>query len=509
MTDPADLVVKNAEIHSLSPDGDTVSEALAVRDDRIVRVARDYEIEFLEGPETTVLDCKGKVVVPGFVDAHTHLTGVGRYEVHADLRRASDPTEAVEILAEQAAGSEGWVEGYGFDESTWTEARYLTREDLDQVSEERPVVAVREDGHTAAINSVVLERLGRDLPDADVRMENNEPTGVIVEDAVDVVRTAVQPDRAATRDLLSAAQRIAHERGVTAIHDMVRHSHAPSVYREMALDDDLRLRVRLNYWSDHLDAAIETGLRTNHGSKWVRTGAIKSFTDGSFGGRTAKVSEPYADGEGTGKWVVSPAELDELVERATDAGFQMTVHAIGDEAVRVTLDAYERHGNPDSRHRIEHVELADDEQVRRFERTGTVPSMQPNFLKWAQPGGLYESRLGADRTKRSNRLSVFADAAVPLAFGSDCMPLDPLLGIQHAVNTSNPEQRLSVTEALRAYTFGAAYAGFDEDRMGTIAPGQLADLVILAASPWEERSSIDQIDVTKTIVGGDIVYASN
>lgn len=506
MTDPADLVLKNAEIHTLSPDGDTVSEALAVRDGRIVRVDRDYEIEFLEGPETTVLDCQDNVVLPGFIDAHTHLTSVGRYEVHADLREATDPDEAVQILTDQAEMTEGWIEGYGFDESTWSETRYLTREDLDQVSEERPVFAVREDGHTAAINSVVFDRLGTELPDSDVREANGEPTGVIVEDAVEVVSNAVQPDRSETRDLVSAAQAVAHERGITAIHDMVRQSHAPSVYREMALDEDLRLRVRLNYWSDHLDAAIETGLRTNHGSAWVRTGAIKSFTDGSFGGRTAKVSESYADGEGTGQWVVSPEELDDLVARVTDAGFQMTVHAIGDEAVRVALDSYEAHGDPEARHRIEHVELADDEQVNRFEQSGVVPSMQPNFLKWARPGGLYESRLGAERTKLSNRLRVFADAAVPLAFGSDCMPMDPLLGVQHAVNAPHAEQRLSVTEALRAYTYGAAYAGFDEDRMGTIAPGHLADVVILSASPWDQPSSIDEVSVTATIVGGDIVY---
>jgi predicted amidohydrolase YtcJ len=505
MTDPADLILQNAEVHSLAPNGDTVEEAVAVRDGRIVRVDSDYEVGFLEGVETTVIDCGGRVLLPGFVDAHTHLTSVGRHAVHADLRTADDPDEAVELLAAEASGTDGWIQGYGFDESTWTDRRYLTRADLDAVSEERPVLAVRVDGHTATVNSVALDRFGEDLPESDVQTEGGEPTGVLVEDAVQVVREAVAPDRAATRELVLAAQDVAHRRGITGVHDMVRQSHAPGVYRELALDDKLRLRVRLNYWSDHLDAAIETGLRTNHGSAWVRTGAIKSFTDGSFGGRTAKVSEPYADGEGTGQWVVPPEELEALAQRATEAGFQLTVHAIGDVAVGAALDAFEAQGEPGDRHRVEHAELVDDDQLARFESQGVVASMQPNFLKWARPGGLYEDRLGPERTARTNRLGAFAAAEVPLALGSDCMPMDPLLGVHQAVTAPEADQRLSVTAALRGYTHGAAYAGFDEDRMGTITAGNLADLVILESSPWEREGAIEEIEVTATIVGGEVV----
>lgn len=505
MTDPADLVLTNAEIHTLAPAGDTVHEAVAIRDGRIVRFASDYEVGFLTGAETTIIDCDGRVVVPGFIDAHTHLTAVGRYEVHADLREAESPSDAVETLTAHARDTDEWVQGYGFDESTWSERRYLTSDDLDEVSEERPVIAVREDGHTASVNSVVLNRFGDDLPADCVRTEFGDPTGVIVEDAVEKISDVLRPDRAETRDLLTAAQDVAHRRGVTGVHDMVRQSHAPSVYRELALDDDLRLRVRLNYWSDHLDAATELGLRTNHGSEWVRTGAIKTFTDGSFGGRTAKVSEPYADGEGTGQWVVPPGELSDLAHRAMSAGFQVTIHAIGDEAVSVALDAIEAHGEPGERHRVEHVELADDQTIERFETAGAVASMQPNFLKWARPGGLYESRLGPDRTARTDRLGAFASADVPLALGSDCMPMDPLVGIHQAVTAPNAEQSLSVTEAIRGYTYGAAYAGFDENRMGTIEVGHLADLVVLDPSPWAVTPDIDTVDVVATIVDGEVV----
>lgn len=505
MTDPADLVIRNAEVHTLAPDGDTVHEALAVRDGRIIRVADEYEIDFLEGAETTVYDCKGRVVLPGFIDAHTHLTSVGRHEVHADLRDVTGPAAAVERLAARAEETTGWIEGYGFDESTWNESRYLTRSDLDAVSETRPVLAVREDGHTAAINTVAFERLQDDLPDTDVQRSGSDPTGVLVEEAVEVAREAVAPDREETRKLILAARDVAHDRGVTGVHDMVRQSHAPKVYRALAVSGRLDLRVRLNYWADHLAAARELGLETDHGSDWVQTGAIKSFSDGSFGGRTAKLSEPYADGSGTGQWVVDPSELEELAAEATEAGFQLAVHAIGDDAVRATLDVFERHGSDEDRHRVEHVELADDEQISRFEQLGAVPSMQPNFLKWAREGGLYESRLGEERTRRTNRLRAFEDADVTLALGSDCMPLDPLFGVQQTVTAPHEEQRLSVTEALRGYTYGAAVAGCDENRLGTLTPGKLADMVVLEGSPWEESDDLADCSIAATIVDGRVV----
>lgn len=510
MTNAADRIFTNAEVHTLA-EPDETAEAVAVRDGEIVRVDSAYEVEFLNGVETEVVDLEGRVLLPGFIDAHTHLQMTGRYLVYADLSAANSPAGCVELLCEAADDDREWVLGFGFDESTWAdgERRYPTREDLDEVSEERPVAAFREDMHIAAVNGVALERFGDEMPDSDVHEENGVPTGVIVEEAVDVVYREIEPGPERTRDLLEAAQARANELGVTGIHDMVRGSYSPQVYREMELAGDLSLRVRLNYWSDHLDALVETGLRTNHGSEFVRTGAIKTFTDGSLGGRTAKLSTPYADAEGeTGQWVVPPAELRDIVRRADDAGFQLTAHAIGDEAIEAVLDAYEAEtADPGaSRHRVEHVELADDEHVARFGESGVVASVQPNFLKWAGEGGLYEARLGPDRTAETNRYPAFLDAGAPLAFGSDCMPLDPLLGVHQAVNPPAGSQRLPVTEALRAYTLGAAYAGFDEDRLGTVEAGKKADLVALERSPWDHPGDIEDIDVALTVVDGEVVH---
>ena len=530
MTDAADTVFLDGEVHSLAADGDETYEAVAVRDGRIVRLGATYDVEFLAGADTGVVDLAGRVLLPGFVDAHTHLTAVGANLVNADLSGTADLDAAVARLVDReretagdggrdddatgeggAADATEWVLGYGYDESTWPDGRYLDRSDLDAVSEERPVVAFREDMHVASVNGVVLDRYGDEMPAGDVHVEDGEPTGVLVEDAVGVVREQIEPDGERTAELVAAAQRFANERGVTGVHDMVRGSRAPEVYRAMDLAGDLTLRVRINYWSDHLDAAVETGLRTNHGSEMVRTGAIKSFTDGSFGGRTAKLRDAYDDAPDDapnerGSWVVDPEELNEIVERADGAGFQLTVHAIGDEAIDETLDAFAARENPGAmRHRVEHVELASDEAVERFGELGVVASVQPNFLKWAREGGLYDSRIG-DRRLASNRFGALLESGAPVAFGSDCMPLDPLLGVHQCVTADTDEQRLSVTEALRAYTLGAAYAGFDEDRLGTVERGKCADFTVLEESPWEEDDRIDDLDAAMTVVDGDVVY---
>ena len=525
MSEAADRVFLNGEVHTLA-EPDEAHEAVAVRDGEVVRLGRTYDVEFLAGVDTDVVDLAGRVLLPGFIDAHTHLTTVGRSLVHADLSAADSPADAVELLAERAeevermaAADEAdpateWVIGYGYDESTWAEKRYLTRDDLDRVSSDRPAVAFREDLHVAAVNGVVLDRFADALeaaPDRTVPTNDaGEPTGVLLEAAIDPIREAVEPGVAGTRAAVEAGLELCAERGITGFHDMVRDSHAPRVYRDLDAAGELTARVRINYWTDHLDALREVGLTTNAGSAFVETGAIKSFTDGSFGGRTAKLSEPYADdAEETGQWVIEPDELDEWVREATEAGYQFTAHAIGDEAIRATLDAYEgaAAGDPgEDRHRIEHVELADDEAIERLAETGVVASVQPNFLKWAQADGLYEARLGEERTAETNRYRDLLDGGVHLAFGSDGMPMGPLLGVHHAVNAPAEGQRLSVTEALRAYTHGAAYAGFDEDRLGTVEPGKRADFVVLEGSPWENPEAIRDVDVAMTVVDGEIVH---
>ncbi len=524
MTTAADLILTNAAVHTLTTP-DRIHEAIAVRDGEIVRIGRADEIELLEGVETDRIDCEGQVLLPGFIDAHTHLEQLGQHLVHADLSVADSVDTCLDLLAEQAATEPDreWILGFGYDESEWDDSALLTRDDLDAVSEDRPVVALRVDLHTASLNSVALERLRDELPANDLRHADGDPTGVAVEDAAEAVRREITADRDAMREILTAAADHAVSLGVTCVHDKVRGSAAPRLYRELAADGTLPLRVRIDYWSDHLDALLEVGLTTDteagSGSGAtaqpgiVETGAIKTFTDGSIGSETAKLQEPYErDAEAAavdshcGQWVVDPNELAAIVDRADGHGYQLSIHAIGDDAIAETLSALEETADPGgARHRIEHAELATDDHLDRMADAGIVASMQPNFHRWAGEGGLYDQRLGVERRRRTNRFQRVLDHDVPLAFGSDCMPLDPLLGIHHAVTAPEPAQRLSVPDALRAYTRGGAYAGFDEDRLGTIEAGKRADLVVLEESPWE-ADRIDAIDVTLTLVDGNVVF---
>ena len=504
MTEAADRVFTNAVVHSLDGNEGTV-EAVAVRDGRVVRVGSDYEIEFLAGVETDVVDLGGRHLLPGFVDAHTHMDLLGRRLVEVDLTGAESPGECLERLRNAGAEhrDDEWILGFGYDESQWG-GDYLDREDLDSVSESRPVAAFREDLHVVSVNSVALKRHREEMPEVDVRTAGGDPTGVLVEGAAEAILEATSPGPGLVREYLLAAQSHAHAHGVTAVHDMVRRSAAPRVYRDLDAAGELALRVRINYWADHLDAVLETGLRTNHGSDRVRAGAIKTYTDGSIGGRTARLSEPYADADGErGDLLESPESLASLVERVDGAGLQLALHAIGDEAIETALDALD--GADGERHRIEHAEVLTDGLIDRLADAAVVVSAQPNFLKWAREEGLYDTRLGAERRRDSNRLGALRDAGARLAFGSDCMPMNPLFGIEQAVTAPEPDQRLDVTEAIRAYTAGGAYAAFEEDRLGTIEPGKLGDFAVLSASPWEE-DDVSDIDIAMTVVNGEVVF---
>ncbi len=502
MTAPADLVLTDAAVHTLAPD-DPVHEAVAVRDGRVVRLGSTYDLDMLVGADTTRVDLDGRVVLPGFVDAHTHLTVVGRHEVHADLSAADSRDEALARLAARArddgVGPDDWLLGYGYDESAWGETDPLDAADLAGLDHPGPVAAFREDLHLVSVDETALDRLAGDLP------PGGHDGGVLREAGATAVRRRLSPDRAGARRLLRAGQRRAVARGVTTVHDLVRRSAAPRAYRDMARAGDLDLRVQLYYWRDHLDAVEEVGLATNAGGR-VRFGGIKTFVDGSVGARSARLSAPYDDApDERGEWVVAPDALDALAARLDTLDVRLSAHAVGDEAVDAVLDAYEDRAS--GRWRVEHAVLASDAAVERMADADVVACVQPNFHRWAGAGGLYERRLGSRRTE-TTRLRTLLDAGVDVAFGSDGMPMDPLVGVDHAVNAPTGPQRLDVTEALRAYTLGGARAGLAEDEVGTLAPGKRADLVVLAASPWGRPGSIAEIGVAGTLVGGEVVHAA-
>jgi predicted amidohydrolase YtcJ len=235
---------------------------------------------------------------------------------------------------------------------------------------------------------------------------------------------------------------------------------------------------------------------------------MKVFADGSIGAGTAALSGPYLDRPGEGQLNYTDEELLQLVQEAHAHGWQVLAHAIGDRAIEQVLRAYGRVGvTAADRYRIEHFELAGDEQLERAARLGLIASMQPNFLKWAKPGDLYEARLGKERTSRISPHRLALDSGLKLALGSDCMPLGPLFGIHQAVNAPHPAQRLTVEEAIQGYTLGGAYASFEEGLKGSLEPGKLADLVVLAGDPFEQPQSLEELQVEMTFIGGELVFS--
>ncbi|WP_114576434.1 amidohydrolase [Saliphagus sp. LR7] len=509
------LALSGGTVYTLagSPTEEPTADGIVFRDGRVADLAG--------GTAERTIDLEGRTVLPGFVDAHAHLPWVGIALHETDLSAADDREEALAALAENAADTAAgdWVLGFGYDESTWPAGQDdpLTRGELDGVSETHPIAAKRVDGHAVSLNATGLERVDLDGVDDDVRREGGEATGVVVEDAVIRVTEATYPDRGKARTVLEKGARRAAELGITTVYDMAGmatpnepgdpfHAALFSAWREDALP------VRVGYYVhiDRGDALADLEIASGFGDDRLSILGLKVFSDGSIGAQSAKLDGEFADDPGNdGQFVIDRDRLREAFAAAARANQSIATHAIGTEAIEVVLDAYEEvlpaYETDDPRLRIEHAELATDDQIERMAELDVIASMQPNFLQWSAPGGLYEARLGERWRRENNRLRRMHEAGVRLALGSDTMPFGPLYGIHHAVNAPHDAQRLSVGEALRAYTRGGAYAGFADER-GSLEPGKLADAVVLDRDPFEHPEEIDEIEVVATVVGGEIVY---
>ncbi|MCR4405111.1 MAG: amidohydrolase [Candidatus Acetothermia bacterium] len=483
------------------------AEALAISGDRIAAVGSSAQVATLAGEETEVVDLQGRAVLPGFIDAHTHLVSTGLVEtIYLDLAEARSLEELLELVraaAHRRAQGE-WLISRRWDETYWPEKRYIERRDLDRVAPDHPAALFRVDGHLLSVNSKALELVK--LPGELAGCADLE-RGLLWEEAAWWFHEQLEPEQEELERAILAGARLAHSLGITSVHDIVKPGHVRA-YQALGARGQLKLRVYLNPRGEAASLLMEAGLRTGFGDEWLCLGGVKLFADGSIGAGNAALSEPYLDREGRGKLNYDDEELFRVVEEAYEQGWQVLTHAIGDRAIEQVLWAYERAGvRPEDRWRIEHFELANDEQLERAARLGLVASMQPNFLKWAKPGDMYEARLGRERTSRIGPHRLALDSGLKLAFGSDCMPLGPLFGVHQAVNAPYPAQRLTVEEAIRCYTLGGAYASFEEGSKGSLEPGKLADLVVLSEDPFEEPSRIGEIKVEMTFAGGELVFA--
>ena len=485
------------------------AEALALAGAQIAAVGRNKEIQALVGPETETIDLQGRTVLPGFIDAHTHLISTGLLETLylnlAEARSLAELLEMVRAAARQKAEGE-WLVGRRWEESRWPERRYITRADLDRVAPANPVALFRVDGHLLSVNSKALELA--ELPEH-LRDRADLEQGLLWEEAASWLHDRIEPEAEVLERAIAAATERAHSLGITSVHDIVKPGYLRA-YQALRGEGGLKLRVYLNLGVEAARPLLATGLRTGFGDEWLRLGGVKLFADGSLGAGNAALSEAYLDREGRGKLNYDDEELSRIVVEAHEHGWQVLAHAIGDRAIEQVLRAYELAGvEPADRYRIEHFELASDKQLEWAARLGLIASMQPNFLQWAEPGGLYETRLGEERTGRISPHRLALDAGLKLAFGSDCMPLGPLFGIHRAVNAPYPAQRLTVEEALRCYTLGGAYASFEEGLKGSLEPGKLADLVVLSTDPFNQPEEIERIQVEMVFIGGELVFAQS
>ena len=509
----ASAVFYNGRIYTL--DGETkTARAMAVADGVIVGLGDDAEVKRAAPRGCHKIDLGGKAVVPGFIDCHTHFISMGVDATNVDLTQTRSIDEALALMREASKKipEDQWVIGAGWKESGWRDGRFMTAKDLDESCPKHKAVANRVCMHMATVNSRAISALGIDSKTVGADLDaSGRPTGVLKESAVEMARAATAPDRSMRLKGLTLAIKKAHSLGVTSIHDN-GESDDLRIFRSAERASKLSVRVWFNTRSDNIDSLLGMGVSTGIGSEFLKLGGLKVFCDGALGARTAALSAPYDDDPGNrGMFVHSRTELEDMIARANAAEVQLAIHAIGDSGIDAVVkglgSALEKCPRKDHRHRIEHLELPTPEHLREMHRLKLVASMQPNFIgEWGGTEGMYVSRIGRERSSRNNPFREVRAAKVKLVFGSDCMPFSPLYGILSAVNAPYRAQRISLLDALAAYTRDAAYASFEESVKGTLSVGKYADFAVLSSDPVADPDAISSVRVVKTVVGGNVVF---
>jgi len=529
----ADLVVVNGTVHTMDP-AQPAAEAIAICRNRIIAVGATSEIQKLIGPSTRVIDAKGRLVLPGFNDAHVHFMSGGFQLSSVDLRDANTPQEFAQRVGQFARKlPEGkWITGGDWDHERWPGAQLPTKELIDKETSKTPVFVNRLDGHMALANSLALKLAGvtRDTKDPPggviVRYpKSGEPTGILKDAAQNFVFKAIPPP--SFEEKLSAARAASNHAaslGVTSVQDMSAAEDV-GVYQTLLDHGELKTRINAVWPLPRWQELARTGVRAHFGGAMLRTGGLKGFADGSLGSTTALFFKPYLDAPNTSgipaDEMFPEGAMLERVRGADRAGLQVIIHAIGDRANDTILSIYEQvekeNGERDRRFRIEHAQHLRPQDIPRFARDKVIASMQPYHAiddgRWA------EKRIGSERAKTTYAFRSLLDSGAKLAFGTDwtVAPLDPLLSIFAAVTRRTldekhpegwiPEQKISVEEAVRAYTTGSAFAEFQEKEKGTLAPGKLADVVIVSDDIFKtDPNEVGKAKVLMTIVDGRVLY---
>jgi predicted amidohydrolase YtcJ len=529
----ADLIITNANVWTVDSKLPK-AQAVAIIGDRIVAVGSQADVQGWRGASTRVIDAAGKLVLPGFNDAHVHFVSGGQQLDAVDLNDSTSAEEFVKRVAQQASKTPNkqWITGGDWDETKWSPAQLPTKEMIDAVTPDNPVFLNRYDGHMSLANSIALRLAGvtASTPDPPggsiVRDAQGNPTGALKDAAMGYVFKVIPPLSHDQR--LHAVQRAlshAASLGVTSVQDMNPEYADIAVYSELLDRGQLTARIYAAPLITQVDDQVKIGIRRAFGSPYLRIGALKAYADGSLGSATAYFFEPFADqpnNHGLLSDEMHPISLmHDRMMKADAAGLQLCTHAIGDAGISAILDIYtdlvKVHGKADRRFRIEHAQHMAAKDFARFADLGVIASVQPYHAiddgRWA------EKRIGHDRASRTYAFRTFLNDGVRVAFGTDwnVAPLNPMLTLYAATTRATldgknpngwfPAQKLTVVEAVQAYTMGSAYAEFQDQEKGSITPGKLADMVIVNDDIFQiDPVKIRDVKVTKTIVGGKVVW---
>ena len=534
IAEPPDAIYTHGNMHTLDPDRPR-AQAMAVRQGIIVAVGSNEEIKRLGGADTKMISLQGRTVLPGLIDAHGHMVSLGSYGLGLlDLSAVADFDQLVQAVADKVATVKPgeWILGGRWDHESWPDKRLPSHERLSAVSPHNPVWLRRVDGHAGLANAAAMRTAG---VDADTRAPTGgdilrgptgEPTGVFVDNGMDLISRHAVGAAAGTDALLLKAQQMCLAAGLTGVHDAGISPSEAEVYRRLEAEGKLQIHVyammaaeyAVNYYADHSPYIGER----------FTLRACKIVADGAMGSRGAWMLEPYADRsvDDAGKPYVGLAvtelrKIEEISRASLDAGFQVCTHAIGDRANHEVLNIYERVLPPatraEKRFRIEHAQLVNPSDIPRFAELGVIPSMQPTHattdMRWA------EARVGKRRLAGAYAWARFLQTGSRIAGGSD-FPVEshkPFYGLYAAITRMDqsgsppggwlPDQRMTRTEALRAFTIDAAYAAFEEDRKGSLTPGKVADFIVIDRDIMTcDLADIPQTRVYRTVIAGETVF---
>lgn len=529
----ADLVFLNGEVITVD-ERNTIAEAVAVEGNRIKAVGTNEEVKVFIGEKTKVIDLEGKSLLPGFIDSHLHLTmyGVNQQAVNCKADHIESLEDILSDLRDKAKETPKgqWVRAWGFNETKIKEKRYPTKEELDHISSEHPIIILRTCAHISIVNSKALEiaKIDRNTPDPEGGFIERDADGNTTGRLVETANMAMNEMASYTEEELRKGMKTASDHfiasGITSVHDAgVLDSDNFRIMQQAVRAKDIRVRVyavicTLNNSAGFVDNMMSAGVVTGLGDEFFKIGPAKVFTDGSSTGPTIATRQPYtSDPKNFGILYYSQEELDRILGEAHKKGYQITAHAQGDRAIEMVLNCIEKALNEqprkNHRHRIEHAGIASADLQERMKKLGVIPIPNPPFFY--EFGESYVKNYGS-RVDEMYPLRDYIDNGIIAAAGSDCpvTHYDPLLGIHVAVNRKTASgqlvggrQRVGVVEAIRAYTWNGAYASFEEDMKGSIEEGKLADLVILDSSILSaDPENIKDLSVHMTIIDGEVVF---